>query len=163
MSEPTLRLAVRPNPPEIGSDIDQLWRKERAISYSGGYISASYGNLVQTFSMGDGDIACDSTEVTTTVKSHPRVLTIGGTATTIAQFSKNYKVFPGKTSSNAAGGESIRIVTDIGEYEARMGGDVQTMVQYLCDNKGSMYGPVYVYSARGKEYGPFGPTSSEAP
>ncbi|MAR14035.1 MAG: hypothetical protein CL681_29175, partial [Blastopirellula sp.] len=24
--------------------------------------------------------------------------------------------------------------------------------------KGSMYGPVYVYSARGKEYGPFGPT-----
>ena len=163
MSEATPYLAVRPSPPETGSDIDKLWRKTRAISYDGGYISAAYGNLVQTFTMSGADPACDSKDVQATVKGHDRVLTIGGTSKTIAQFSKNYKVFPGKTGSNAAAGESITVVTDIGEYEARMGGDVQTLIQYLCDNKGSMYGPVYIYSARGKEYGPFGPTSSEAP
>jgi hypothetical protein len=163
MTEVAPMFAIRPTPPEIGSDEDQLWRKIRAISYEGGYISAAYGNLCQTFVMSGNDVTCESKNISTTVKGHDRFNTIGGTVKKIEQFSKNYKVFPGKTSSMAAGGEPITIVTDIGEYEARMGGDVQTLISYLCDNKGSMYGPVYVYSGRGKEYGPYGPTTSEAP
>ena len=159
MTETPRFLDGRPAPPEIGSDTDKYWRKERALNYEGGYIKAAFGNLAQTFIWTDGLPMCDGKDISTTVKGHDRYNTIGGTKTTVSQFSKNYKVYPGRTSSMAAGGDKIRIVTDIGEYTARLGGDIQSMVKYLCDNRSSMYSLVYIYSSRGKEYGPFGPGS----
>ena len=157
MTETAPMFIGRPSPPEIGSDSDFTWRQIRAISYQGGYISSAYGNLVQTFALTERETTCQSKNVSTTVKGHDRYNTIGGAKTTVAQFSKNYKVFPGKTSSMAAGGDPITIITDLGSFTARMGGDVQTLIQYLCDNRASMYGPTYIVTARGKQYGPYGP------
>lgn len=133
------------------------------MSYNDGYLSASYGNLVQTFLMSDVDPTCGEKDVSAIVKEHKRTNKIGGTQKTITQFTKNYKVFPGKNGSVAAGGVPVTVVTDIGTYTARMGGSVEDLVSYLCANKGQMYGPVYVITDRGREYGPFGPTSSSAP
>lgn len=135
-----------------------MWRKESAITYDGGYISATYGNLVQTFNLGQSLAACASKDVNRVSYTADRTNTIGGSSKKVNVPAKTYKKYNRKNSSLAAGGVPYTFVTDIGSYTARVGGDVQSCIKWICDNRNSMYGTLTVYSGRGAQYGPFAQT-----
>ena len=155
MSDPALYFAERPEPPATDSDTDKLWRKESAITFNGGYISGTYGNLVQTWNLGQSLAACSSVDVDRKAYTVTRTNKIGGTSQSVSVPAATYKRFPRKNGSLAAGGAAYTFVTDIGIYTARIGGDVETVVQWICDNRNSMYGTLTIFSDRGAQYGPF--------
>ena len=159
MSDPALYFAERPNVPDTDTDEDKMWRKESAITFDGGYISATYGNLVQTFNLGQSLAACAGVYVDRNGYTADRTNKIGGTSKKVTVPASTYKRFPRKNGSLAAGGKPFTFVTDIGSYTARIGGDVETCVQWICDNRNSMYGTLTIYSDRGAQYGPFAQTT----
>lgn len=151
--------AERPNPPATDSDEDKMWRKESAITFEGGYISATYGNLIQTFNLGQSLAACSSKDISRKAYTASRTNKIGGTSKTVNVPASTYKKFPRKNGSLAAGGVPYTFVTDIGTYVARIGGDVETTVKWICDNRNTMYGTLTIYTDRGAQYGPFAQTT----
>ena len=155
--------AQRPEPPAAGTDEYARWKKESTYNFPGGYLTASYGNLIQTFSM-QGTDACDGVSVNTTRKAHNRVNTIGGASTSVAQATFTYKKYPKRNGGAAAGGEPITITTAVGSYTARLGGDIQDLVGWLCGNgTGQLYDSIEFTSPSGAHYGPFAPIASPAP
>ena len=155
--------ATRPNPPSAGTDEYQRWKKESTMNYPGGYLTAAYGNLIQTFSM-QGTDACSGKTVSGTRKAHSRTLTIGGPTTSVASANLNYKLYPKRNGGGAAGGEPITIVTSVGSYQARLGGDIQDLVTWLCGNgTGQLYDAIEFISPNGAHYGPFAPIASPIP
>ena len=161
--EPTLYFAVRPDVPLAGTDEYDRWKRESTLNFPGGYVKATYGNLIQTFSMG-GTEACSGSQVNVSRSSHQRVNTIGGESKTIGAKTFTYTKYPKRNSSGAAGGEVITITTAVGSYEARLGGDIQAFVQWLCGNgTGQLYDSIEFTSPRGAHYGPFAPIASPAP
>ena len=152
-----------PTPPQAGTDEYTRWTKESTLNFPGGYITATYGNLIQTFSM-TGTDACDGTTVSVTRKAHDRVNTIGGSSTPIAQKNFSYKKYPKRNGGSAAGGELITITTSVGSYTARLGGDIQDLVGWLCGNgTGQLYSSIDITSPNGAHYGPFAPIAAGTP
>ena len=148
--------ADRPSPPDPNTDEDKMWRKEAAITYEGGYIVATYGNLAQTWNLGNTSAACSSVDVTRRSYTVQRTNTIGGATTSVSFPATTYRRYPRVNASVAAGGEEFTFVTDIGEYTARVGGDVQTVVDWICSNRSALYGTLSIFTNRGAQYGPFG-------
>ena len=142
--------------PETDSDEDMVWRKESAITFDGGYISATYGNLVQTWNLGQSLSTCSGVDVQRSAYTAKRANKIGDPKVDVSVPSSTYKRFPRKNGSLAAGGLPYTFVTDIGTYTARVGGDVETCVQWICDNTNTKYGTLTIYTNRGAQYGPFG-------
>ena len=159
MSEVSPYFAERPAVPDTDSDEDMMWRKEAAITYDGGYISATYGNLAQTFNLGQSLAACTSKTINRKAYTADRTNTIGGDSKKVTVGAGTYRKYNRKNGSLAAGGEPFTFVTDIGEYTARVGGDVQDCIKWICDNRSQMFGTLTVYSGRGAQYGPFAQTS----
>jgi len=159
--EPTLYFATRPDVPSVGTDDYNRWKKESTLNFPGGYITSSYGNLIQTFAM-TGTDACSATEVSYTRREHPRTNVIGGDSIQVRQTPVTFNKYPKRNSTGAAGGEVITVTTPVGSYTARLGGDIQTFVGFLCSDsgKGQLYGPIEFTSPRGAHYGPFGPGAS---
>ena len=161
--EPTLYFATRPNVPEAGTDEYDRWKRTSTLNFPGGYVEATYGNLIQTFSMAGTD-ACSGEDVPVSRKAHTRTPVIGGTAKPIEATSFTYKKFPKRNSGGCAGGEVITITTEVGSYDARLGGDIQTFVSWLCGNGTSqLYDAIEFTSPRGAHYGPFAPIAAPAP
>lgn len=151
---------TRPTPPNPGTDEYTRWSRESTLNFPGGYLKASYGNLIQTFAM-TGTDACSGTDVTVSRKSHSRTYTIGGAAQTISQANFTYKKFPKRNGGGAAGGDPITVTTAVGSYTARLGGDIQDLVSYLCGSgQSQMYDSVEFTSRNGAHYGPFGPSTT---
>ena len=152
-------LVSRPSPPEVDSDEDKMWRKESAITFDGGYISATYGNLTQTWNLGGSLGGCASVDVERAGYTANRANKIGGDVKKVTVSAGTYKRFPRKNGSLAAGGQPFTFVTDIGVFTARVGGDVETCIQWICDNRTNLFGTLTIYSDRGAQYGPFGTTT----
>lgn len=156
--EPTTRLATRPNVPAADSAEYERWKRDATIAYPGGYLKATYGDLIQTFTMSGTD-ACTATPVTVSRKAHSRVNTIGGDATPIDQKTFTYNRYPKRNGGQAAGGAVVTITTAVGSYTARLGGDIQTFHDWMCTNGISqLYDPIEFTSDRGAHYGPYGST-----
>ena len=151
--------ATPPVIPIAGSNEEKRWAKESSISWNGGSMTAAYGNLAQTFSMSSLQSVCtNAVDVQRAGYTVTRTNVIGGGSTSVSVPASTYKRYPKHNASLAAGGEPFRIVTPVGEYTARVTGDVQDFVKYLCDNRNALIGTLYVYSGRGTEYGPFNPS-----
>ena len=150
----------RPDVPQKESPEDYQWRKESAITYQGGYISATYGNLAQTFDMGKGLGVCSSVEVNRKAYTTSRTNKIGGDSKTVNVPSSTFKRFPRKNGGPAEGGGVYTFQTDVGNYTARVGGDVETAIQWICDNTDNMFGTLTVWTDRGAQYGPFARTTT---
>jgi len=161
--EPTPFFATRPDVPQAGTDEYDRWKRESTLNFPGGYVKATYGNLIQTFAMTNTD-SCGGEQVNVSRTSHQRVNTIGGDAKTIGAKTFTYTKYPKRNSSGAAGGEVITITTAVGSYDARLGGDIQSFVGWLCGNGTSqLYDSIEFTSPRGAHYGPFAPIASPAP
>ena len=161
--EPEVLFITRPTPPTAGTDEYSRWSKEATLNFPGGYITSSYGNLIQTFGMTSTD-ACSGVTKNVSRKSYSRVNTIGGDAKTIGATTFSYTAYPKRNSGNAAAGQAITVVTSVGTYTARLGGDLQSFVQWLCGNgTGQLYDTISFFSGHGAEYGPFAPIASGTP
>ena len=161
--EPTLYFAQRPSVPEAGTDEYDRWKRSSTMNFPGGYVESSYGNLIQTFAMTNTD-SCSGEQVNVSRTSHQRVNTIGGESKTIGAKTFTYTKYPKRNSGGAAGGEVITITTSVGSYTARLGGDIQSFVSWLCGNGTSqLYDSIEFTSPRGAHYGPFAPIAAPAP
>jgi hypothetical protein len=156
---PSVQFATRPNPPAVTDAEYQAWSRQGTINYPGGYIEATYGDLIQTWSLAATD-ACAGQQRAVVRTSTTRVNTIGGVATPVAGANYVYTAYPKRNNSLAAGGELYTIHTDIGSYTARVGGDIQTFVAYLCDNLNQLYAPISFQSSHGAWYGPYTPSDT---
>lgn len=156
--EPTTRLLTRPDVPAAGTDEYDRWKRDATIAYPGGYLKATYGDLIQTFTMSGTD-ACSATAVTVSRKKHTRVNTIGEPGREIEPVTFTYNKYPKRNGGQAEGGGVVTITTAVGSYTARMGGDIQTFHEWMCTNGISqLYDPIEFTSARGAHYGPYGST-----
>lgn len=161
--EPTVYFVQRPTPPAAGTDEYDRWTRSSTLNFPGGYVESAYGNLIQTFTMTNTD-ACSGTNVNVSRSSHQRVNTIGGQSKTIGAKTFTYKKYPKRNGGGAAGGEVITITTSVGSYTARLGGDIQDFVGWLCGNgTGQLYDAIEFTSPRGSHYGPFAPIASGTP
>ena len=157
-------LVQRPEPPTPGSSDDQRWRKEQAISWDGGSITATWGNLVQTWNLDTLNYICqEAKDVNVTVKAHTRTNKIGGTSSNVSGTTYTKKVYPKKNSSMGAAGEVVRIVTDVGEYTARLTGPMELFAKFACANVSSQFGSITIYSPRGASYGPISAAGIQTP
>ena len=156
MSEVTPYFAERPTVPDAGTELEDRWAKESTIAYEGGYIKSAYGNLVQTWNLESLTTTCSAISVDRKSYSVNRTLTIGGPSATVNYAAKSYNRYPRRNGGGAAGGEAMTFVTDIGQYTARVSGDVQTLIKWVCDNKDKQFGTLEIYTNRGAFYGPFG-------
>ena len=149
---------ARPDPPAVDSDEYKVWKTQLAIPYTDGYVEATYGDLIQTFDLGDMGDTCEAKTISSSVKEQTRYNKIGGTGKTILPFTRTFQSFPRKNSSNAAGGALYTFHTDIGTYSARVGGDVQAMAKWLCSMESKVYGTLRVQTGAGAWYGPYSAT-----
>lgn len=155
---PSPRIAVRPNVPAAGTPEHARWRKEMSLSYAGGNLTAAYGNLIQTINFAAIPFSCGSVDtVTVSVGTASPVLTIGQPPTSRRAYTYTKKKYHKKNSSLAAAGEQVRVVTDVGEYTARLTGTMEALATYFCNNSAQLYGDVTVYSPSGAAYS-FTPT-----
>ena len=157
---PTPMFVQRPQPPAINTPEYERWTKESAVSFAGGTLSAAYGNLIQTFALGSIGFDCNLPTKSVSVPAATVTRTIGGASTQRASYQYTKKQFNKKNSSLAAAGYPVRIVTEVGEYTARLTGSMEALATFLCNNGAAIYDSIYVYSPRGAEYGPFNPTSN---
>lgn len=149
------RFATRPTPPAAGSAEEDRWARDSTIPFPGGYIKSAYGNLVQTWNTGNVLASCTGLQVNRAGYSVTRTNKIGGTSKTVNYSATTYSRFPGRNGSSAAGGEVWTFITDLGSYKARVGGDVQTVLKFLCEQQVSQFGTLEVVTSSGKTYGPF--------
>lgn len=155
---PSVQFATRPTPPSETSDEYLVWSKRATLNFQGGYIEAAYGDLIQTWSLGDSG-ACTGKEKDVDRAASSRTNTIGGFSTPVAASSYKYTIYPKRNSSLAAGGELFTIHTAVGSYTANVGGDVQTMIAYICTKTNQLYDPIQIQSSSGAWYGPFVPAN----
>jgi len=151
---------TRPTPPAINTPEYERWTKESAVSFDGGTLTSSYGNLIQTLALGSIGFNCNPSTKSVSVPAATVTRTIGGASTQRASYQYTKKQFNKKNSSLAAAGYPVRIVTSVGEYTARLTGSMEALATFLCANRAAIYDSIYVYSPRGAEYGPFTPTSN---
>ncbi len=156
---PMVQFATRPNPPQVTDLEYQAWSRVATLNYDGGYIEATYGDLVQTWSLGATD-ACAGQARAVVRAGSTRTNTIGGASTPVAGANYVYTAYPKRNSSLAAGGDSYTIHTNIGSYTARVGGDVQGLIAYVCNKTNQLYDPISIQSSSGAWYGPFVPSDS---
>ena len=151
--------ATRPTPPVVTDPEYQAWSRRVTVNYDGGYLEATYGDLIQTWTLGETD-ACAGQSRAVVRTSTTRTNTIGGASTPVAGANYVYTAYPKRNSSLAAGGDLFTIHTDIGSYTARVGGDIQTLIAYVCNNTNQLYAPISIQSSAGAWYGPFSPSGT---
>ena len=154
------RFAERPTIPDAGSEEEKRWSKMSTITYDGGYIRSQYGNFVQTWNVAGQNLTCSSaTQVTRSAYTASRTNKIGGASTSVSVPSSTYTKYARKNGSGAAGGDPFYFQTDIGGYSVRVGGDIQTLISYICANTNTQFGTLTIFSNRGAIYGPFSASS----
>lgn len=157
---PDLRFVQRPSPPNVSDPEYKRWAQEAALTYPGGTLTSAYGNLIQTIALSSVGTMCNPPTTSVSVKAHTRTNTIGGTASNVAAHNYVKSQYPKKNSSAGAAGEPVRVVTSVGEYDARLTGSMQDLSAFLCANGPAIYDAFWVYSPSGAQYGPFTPTSN---
>lgn len=149
---PTPRFAIRPDVPLVNSFDYRRWSKQFTLSYEGGSITSTYGNLIQTINFSGIPVACNNATKPVSVGATTVVRTIGQPGTPRKAYNYNKPQYYKKNSSLAAGGYPIRVVTDVGEYTARLSGDISALAKYICSHTGQLYGDVSVFSPSGAQY-----------
>lgn len=152
---PMPRFVVRPTVPVVGSPGYNYWAKEQTIAYEGGTLTSAYGNLIQTLALGSLATQCAPPTRSVSVTSSTVVRTIGQPGSSRKAYTFVKKQYRKKNGGAAAAGEVVRIVTSVGEYDARLTGSMQALADYLCANRAAIYDPFTVYSPAGAAYGPF--------
>lgn len=156
---PTVQFATRPNPPAVVDAEYQAWSRVATLNFQGGYLEATYGDLIQTWSLG-ATSACAGRVKEVTRSPSTRTNTIGGASIAVSGTAYEYTIYPKRNSSLAAGGDLYTIHTTIGTYTARVGGDVQGLIAYVCTKTNQLYDPISIQSSSGAWYGPFVPSDS---
>ena len=154
---PAFVLPPRPQPPAADTKEHEMWCRMQSVNYNGGSITTAYGNIVQTWGPGETPQVCIGTDVNRASYSAKRTNKIGGETKTVNVSAKTYKKYPKRTSAGAAGGEPFTFVTRDGIFTARVSGDIQSLVQYLCSVRMQQYQEFTVWSSTGAKYGPFTP------
>lgn len=149
---PQPKFAIRPEPPLVNSFDYRRWSKEYSLSYNGGSLTSAYGNLIQTINFAGIPMSCEATSKNVSVGASSVVRTIGQPATARKAYTYTRKSYYKKNGSLAAGGEPVRVITDVGEYTARLTGSMEALVTYICANRGQLYGDVTIYSPAGSRY-----------
>tara|TARA_B100000519_G_scaffold201430_1_gene216944 strand:+ start:227 stop:700 length:474 start_codon:yes stop_codon:yes gene_type:complete len=144
----------RPNPPVAGTVEYERWCKDASISWEGGYLKAAYGNIAQTWDV-NKIIPSTGKDVTSKRKEHDRYNQIGGAKKRIGEKTFTVTRYPKVNSSPNAGGDPITIVTPVGQYTARLGGDIQSFVKWILDRDDEIYDNFSFYSSHGADYGPY--------
>ena len=145
---------ARPSPPVAGTPEYVAWCKEGAISWEGGYLTATYGNLAQTWDM--AKIAPpEGSDKSSSRKKHDRYNTIGGAKKEIPASTYTTTRFPKVNAGQNAGGQPITIITPVGRYTARLGGDIQTFVKWIRERDDEIYDNFSFLSSHGANYGPY--------
>lgn len=152
---PMPRFVVRPTVPAVGSPGYNYWAKEQTIAYPGGTLTSAYGNLIQTIAIGSLNTQCAPPTKAVSVTSTSVTRQIGGPSSTRKAYTYTKKQYRKKNGGNAAAGEVVRVVTSVGEYDARLTGSMQALADYLCTNRSAIYDGFTVYSPSGAAYGPF--------
>ena len=124
------------------------------INYTGGSITMPIGNAKSLFGDDYNDIVGTPVDVTTAVKSHPRVRLIGGSSTTVSAHNREYKQWPTSQANNAAAGKEIMIQWEgsEGSWSARVTGAMADLGTYLRTAAPKV---VTFRTSRGTKYGPF--------
>jgi hypothetical protein len=151
-------MAARPDVPDVGSEEDARWKKEQSMSWEGGSLTATYGNLIQTWFISGANAFCDyGVDVDRKSYTAKRRNKYSDDSKDVSVPASTYRRYPRHNSSGAAAGELCTIRTEVGQYNARYTGDIQDLVAFMCSNSQSLYGPIWFYTSRGAEYGPYSP------
>ena len=130
--------------------------KEITLRYPGGSISMARGNAKDIFGASFSGLNPGPTEVTVTVKSHSRVVTIGSPSTSVSGYSYTFKSWPRSVASNARAGTVIYMEWEGsgGDFTARVTGSMAKAASYFAANTNKI---LAFRTQRGSEYGPFDP------
>lgn len=128
--------------------------RRMTINYDGGSIEMAVGNVKSLWSDQTISDLTGGTETSVTVKGHPRVRVIGGTAKQIEANTYTYTQFPSSGNSQAAGGEEVMMSWDGSEgwWTTRVNGPMWKLGEYL--NKTAPRATFFKVKG-GRTYGPF--------
>ena len=144
-------LLVREQPP--------MPEREATLNYEGGSFTASRGLVSYIFKSAAFVSTCAFVEVERKRNSYTRTEYIGADVKVVPQTTWTQHRYPSQTKSIAAGGEPIQIKVAGEWWTARLSGNHESFMKFLCDSKEDMYGPIAWRSARGTLYGPISPTN----
>ena len=157
MTEATSPRVIPIDLPDAGSPKEDLWSREVSLNFDGGYIKSAYGNLIQTWNLGVELNPEIDTVVDRVGYQVERTLKIGTLGKNVNYPPTNYRRFPRRNTSGAAGGDQWTFVTDEGTYHARVSGDVGDVINHIQKLTTILRSPLFVYTGTGAQYGPFNP------
>ena len=135
----------------MASDVNA---REQTINYAGGSLTMTVGNWKDLYGENSNVFGADGQPVSVAVKQHNRTRVIGGTATTVSPFVREYIQWPTNGRSNAAGGTPIVMswTGSEGEWSARVSGSLWELGTFLQSTSPKS---VWFHAKGGKGYGPF--------
>ena len=135
----------------MAQDLDA---RETTINYDGGSLTMTVGNLKDLYGTDTNVFGAVGKQMNVSVKSHSRTRVIGGPATNIAAYSKDYIQWPTNDRSPAAGGTAIMMTWtgSDGEWGARVSGPLWKLGEFLNSTSDKS---VWFYAKGGRGYGPF--------
>lgn len=138
----------------MATDMDA---KEITLRYDGGSVSMSRGNAKSIFGSDFKGLNPGPEPKEVSVKSHTRVNTIGGAATSVAAYSYQFLSWPRGTASNARAGKVIYMEWEgsDGDFTGRVTGSMAKACSFFAENTTKTLG---FRTQRGTEYGPFAGT-----
>ncbi len=131
--------------------------REVTINYEGGSITSTRGTLEAIFKEDAIPSACAKNEKDVARKAHERVRVIGSPPTSVKAANFKLVSYPKTASSFASGGIPIMLSADGGWWTARLSGNVEDFVAWLCDNLEDLENVFLFQSPSGAKYGPFSP------
>ena len=135
--------------------------REATLNYEGGSLTTTRGVIAQMFTDASFISTCAFVEVERSRRSYTRTDYIGAEVKVVPLTNWTQHKYPSQTKSIAAGGEPIQIKINGEWWTARLSGNHESFMKFLCDGKDSLVGPIAWRSARGTLYGPIVPSSAE--
>ncbi len=131
--------------------------KEVTVNYTGGSITSTRGTLEAIFEEEFLPSACQGVTREISRIAYPMVRVIGDAPTNVGATAFSVTSYPKTPSSFASGGKPIMVSADGGWWTARLTGDMESLVSFLCDNLESLSATLLVQSPSGAKYGPYTP------
>ena len=131
--------------------------KEISINYAGGSITSTRGTLEAIFKQDALPSACEPVKKNPSRKAHTRVRVIGSPPTQVKATEYELRIYPKTNSSFASGGIPIMLSADGGWWTARLTGNVEDFVAWICTNLEDLQTVFFFQSPSGAKYGPYSP------
>lgn len=135
--------------------------REATLNFEGGSLTTTRGVVAAMFNDASFISTCAFVEVERSRKSYTRTDYIGAENQIVGASSWTQKKYPSQTKSIAAGGEPIQLKIKGEWWGARLSGNHESFMQFLCDGKDDLSDAIAWRSARGTLYGPIVPKSAE--